>query len=208
MKLRPGDKRAIEQHIAEFERASGVQAVVSVVARCDSYPEIPWRAFALGVAVAALFVCLVPFAGALLFHSTVLALVTVLAAGAAPALLSVLAPVTGRWLLPASRADAELRQYAQAQFLERGLPAVAEGRAILILLALFERRGAVVADSRLFAAPEPVRNAESLLNAMLAAADAAAAVKGALGSLRSALPPASGPSGNALPDSVVEERGA
>lgn len=206
MKLRPEDKRAIEEQVAEFERASGMQVVVTVAGRCDSYPEIPWRAFALGASLSALAVCMFPFAGALLYHSTVLALITVLGAGVTLALLSILLPSSMRWLLPARRSEAEVRQYAQAQFLTRGL-AAAEARAILVLLALFERRGVIVADPRVLATAQ-LPKAESLMNVALATGDLSAAVKGALQGLRSALPSASVPTTNSLSDSVIEDRGA
>lgn len=45
---------SIERRIAEVEARTGVQVVAAVVPRADLYPELPWRAFALGASLAGL----------------------------------------------------------------------------------------------------------------------------------------------------------
>lgn len=203
------DKSTIEARVAAFEQATGAQAVVSVVDRCDAYPEVPWRAFALGAVLAALFVCSVPVSGAVLYHSTVLALATVLATGAAMALLTVFVPAAGRWLLPRARREAELRQYAQAMFLERELFATRERSALLILVGRYERCGAILADRGLRARlpTGQLARAEARLDAALARAGIAAAVGQTLDTLQTGLARAGAGGDNELSDSVIRERG-
>jgi uncharacterized membrane protein len=56
MHLTPQEGDAVEARIAHVETRTGVQVVTAVVGRCDGYPEIVWKAFALGIAAAALVV--------------------------------------------------------------------------------------------------------------------------------------------------------
>lgn len=210
MRLSDADKSAIEARVSAFEQATGAQAVVSVVDRCDSYPEIPWRAFALGASLAALFVSAVPVSGAILYHSTVLALIVVLGSGAIAALLTIFLPATGRWLLPAQRREAEVRQYAQALFLTRELFATRERSAVLVLAGLYEHCGVVIADrglvERLSAGQLEV--AEGQLNAALGAGEGPVAVQDALAALQAALQGRGGDTAsNEIADGVIRERG-
>lgn len=48
----------LDPRVAEVEKRTGVQIVVAVIEKSDSYPELPWKAFALGAAVAGLAVSL------------------------------------------------------------------------------------------------------------------------------------------------------
>jgi putative membrane protein len=209
MRFGAADKSAIEARVAAFEQATGAQAVVSVVDRCDAYPEVPWRAFALGAALAALFVWAVPVSGALLYHSTVLALAAVLGTGAATALLTVFVPAAGRCLLPRARREAELRQYAQAMFLERELFATRERSALLILVGRYERCGAILADRGLRArlSAGQLARAEAQLDAALAGAGIAAAVAQTLDALQAGLARSAAGGDNELSDRVIRERG-
>ena len=54
--LTPADSQAIERASRALERAIGVEVVTIVVGKCDVYPEIVWKAFALGASLAALVV--------------------------------------------------------------------------------------------------------------------------------------------------------
>jgi len=47
---------AIEARVAHVEARTGAQVVTAIVDRSDAYPELVWKAFALGIAVAALLV--------------------------------------------------------------------------------------------------------------------------------------------------------
>jgi putative membrane protein len=210
--MRPGEaeRSEIEARVAAFEQATGAQAVVSVVDRCDGYPEVPWRAFALGAALASLFTWAVPVSGAVLYHSTALLLVTVLGTGAAAALVTVFLPACGRWLLPRSRREAEIRQYAQALFLTRELFATRERSALLLLVGLYERCAVIVADRGLRErlAVGQLEHAVAQLNAGLASGRLADAVQDALAVLEVALlRPGGAPPANEIDDRVIRERG-
>jgi putative membrane protein len=210
VRLREADKTAIETRVAAFEQATGAQAVVSVVDRCDSYPEVPWRAFALGVTLAALFVWAVPVSGAVLYHSTALLLVAVLGAGAWVALVTVFLPASGRWLLPRERREAEVHQYAQALFLTREFFATRERSALLILIGLYEHCAVIIADRGLRERlPDgKLEMAMAQLSAELRAGKLGQAVQAALAVLEPALQgSAATGTGNEIADSVIHERG-
>ncbi len=50
---------AIERGVAAVEARTGVQIVAAVVPRSDTYPELAWRAFALGTSFAALLALMI-----------------------------------------------------------------------------------------------------------------------------------------------------
>jgi hypothetical protein len=56
MHLTTPEANAIAARIAATEARTGVQVVTTVVGRAARYPEARWKAFALGVSVAALIV--------------------------------------------------------------------------------------------------------------------------------------------------------
>ena len=56
MHLTEQEQRQINELVAEVEAKSGARMPVAVIGKADAYPEIPWKAFAVGAAVAALFV--------------------------------------------------------------------------------------------------------------------------------------------------------
>ncbi len=126
----------------DLEIHTGVEFMAAVVGKCDTYPEIPWKAFALGVALSAL--------AAVSYHimqptwltawTALLTLAWVLGAGALGALLTLFWPALARLFLDAERAESESRQYAQGLFLEQALFRTREHSAILLLIGLFERR--------------------------------------------------------------------
>ena len=124
--------------------------VTAVVARADSYPEVPWKAFALGASLAALvatFAALLePGWGA--FEAVVETVVAVLAAGSVLALATVWITPLARVFIPAERCEVEARQYAQALFLEHDLHRTRRRAGILILVSLLEHQVVVLADRR------------------------------------------------------------
>lgn len=145
------EQQEINTLVARFETASGVQAVAAVVRKADSYPEIPWKAYALGSALGAVPVMLPAAALAALgvvptlgFHA-----LTILGAGAALATAAALVPAAGRLFLDRLRAQAEARQYAQAMFLEREIFATSGRRALLVFVTRFERVVVILADKGL-----------------------------------------------------------
>jgi len=139
---------AVRQRTAAVEKATGVEVVAAVIARADSYPEIPWKAFALGASVAAL--AAVGFAlfdpGWEAFRAVAGTALAVLAAGASAALATVWIAPLARLFVPRARREAEVLQSAQAMFLESGLTRTRRRDGILVLVSLFEREVVVLTD--------------------------------------------------------------
>jgi putative membrane protein len=146
--LTPQEADAVEARIAQVEARSGAEVVTAVVGRSDAYPELAWKAFALGAVVAALVVVALDYwrpewAGE---HATWFNVAPILAAGAASALLAIAVPEYGRLFLDRVRSAGEVRQYAQALFLERRLFRTRSRNGVLVLASLYERNVQIVAD--------------------------------------------------------------
>ena len=84
MRLQAAESDALDIRIAAVEARTGVQVLAAVVPRSDSYLELPWKAFALGAALAALGVALADRWTAALAPA-----LAILGAAAASALLAV-----------------------------------------------------------------------------------------------------------------------
>lgn len=138
---------ALDLQIARVHAATGVRVVAAEIGKADTYEELPWKAFALGVSLAALAV-----AGANVLrpqwaapHLTMLSAIT-LAAGALAALLTILVPAFARLFLHGARCELEVGLYAQALFLRRELFKTPHRDAVLILVSRFERRVHILPD--------------------------------------------------------------
>ncbi len=147
----PLNSKAWDEAIAEAEESTHCQFVLAVIKRSDAYPEIPWKAFALGAALAGLLTVLLDW---LLFNwvsqiSGYLAAVIILSGGLLFALLSILMPPFARLFLSIHRSRGEVRQYAQGLFLHRELFATSQRNGILLLISLFERRVIILPDTGL-----------------------------------------------------------
>lgn len=146
--LAPAHAETVRARVMGLEAARGVEVVTALIARSDSYPEVPWKAFALGVSVAALAATI----AALLepewseFHAVAETAIAVLLAGSLLALATVWIAPLARVFIPAGRREGEARQYAQALFLEHELHRTRRRDGILILLSLLERQVVVLAD--------------------------------------------------------------
>jgi putative membrane protein len=142
------ERLRLDQRVAEVEKRTGAQIVLSVIERCDVYSELPWKAFALGVAMAGLLISAVDILrpGWASGTSVLFAVVTILAAGGAGALLCVCLPGFARLFLDAHRAEVEVRQYAESLFLSRELFATRRRTGILLLVGLFERQVILLPD--------------------------------------------------------------
>lgn len=149
--LGDADKAAIEARVAALEQALGIEVVTVVTARSDAYPQIVWRAFALGTAFAALAVTLVDLAQPAWVASALVltSVVAVLGTGALCALATLYVPAFARRLLHEDEARAEVRQYAHDQFLARELFATPGRTALLVVVSMFERRVVVLPDKGL-----------------------------------------------------------
>jgi putative membrane protein len=123
----------------------------AVIGKSDTYAELPWKAFCAG-----------RFAGrsrgALAEHPAPARLALAVcffsrryfAWGRAGAALPVVfIPAFARLFLSVSRADTEVRQYADSLFLSREMFAVPRRGSVLLLVSLFERRIVVLPDAGL-----------------------------------------------------------
>jgi putative membrane protein len=135
--------------IEKIEQRTGIELVAAVVGKCDNYPEIPWKAFALAVAVSTLGwqVLSIIKPDWNLAWIELYVPVFILGVGAACSLLSIYWPAFGRLFLDRIRAEAEIGQYARAFFLERELFRTRARTGVLLLVSLFERRVVILPDS-------------------------------------------------------------
>ena len=46
------ERASLEVRVAEAEARTEAQLMVAVIERCDAYPELPWKAFAVGASAA------------------------------------------------------------------------------------------------------------------------------------------------------------
>lgn len=138
----------IAARVGALERARGVEVVTASIAKADVYPELPWRAGALAASIAALVVAIGDVLRPDWVTSTTLlvSLATVMLVGAGVSLLAIFVPPFARLFLARARREVEVRQYAQAFFLERQLFRTRKRQGILILVARFERRVELIAD--------------------------------------------------------------
>jgi uncharacterized membrane protein len=146
--LTPAEADAIEARVARLEASTGVQAVTAIVGRSDPYPEILWKAFALGVAIAALAVVVQDYLRPdwTSAHAAWSNVTLILGCGGASAVLAIAWPTYARLFLNRVRSHDEVLQYAQATFLERQLFRTLARNGILLCASLFERRVELIAD--------------------------------------------------------------
>lgn len=203
MHLSETDRREIAERAARLEARTGVQVAAAVVGRCDAYPEIPWKAFALFSGLALL-------AASLWHPDAVLGGLTFLLGGAAAALATVFLPGFARLFLDAARREAETRQYAAAFFLANGLSRTQRRRAVLVLVGVFERSVVVLPDSGLALAEAELQEVIARMTPQLAAGRVAPALREGLDALE-ALLAAKGFAGGGtdeIAQEVFEEKGA
>jgi len=213
--LDPAAADAVRARVAGLEAASGVEVVTAVIARADSYPEVPWKAFALGASVAALAAAAMALLepGWEAFEAVVETAIAVLATGGMLALGTVWITPFARLFIPAERREAEVRQYAQALFLEHGLHRTQRRNGILMLVSLLEHRVVVLADrtvsdrlartgfDTVVAAVTEVLSRAALVDALLAGLDRLDAILAERGFR------ARPGDTNELPDAVIQQQG-
>jgi putative membrane protein len=141
------DKELISARVREIEAFSGTEIVTAFTERCDHYPEIQWKAFALGTALTAAAISLsdVMFNDWFAFKLT-LALGLSFCSGLLLMLFTVVLPSFARLFVDPARAEAEARQYAEGLFLQHELFATPARRAVLLLVARFERKVVILPD--------------------------------------------------------------
>jgi uncharacterized membrane protein len=211
--LQPDEAGAIERRIAMVEATTGAQVIVALIGRCDRYPEIRWKAFALGVALSSLAIVVTDWVRPGWNGALLPAVVAILAIGVTNALLAEYLPAYSRLYVRHDRAEAETRRYAEALFLRRELFALPGRTAILIVLGLFERAVVVYPDTGFAGRVEPGdwARAVTVATPLLARGERRAAIERCLEALEgvlrdrgfAAMPGA----GSSLPDVPIEERG-
>jgi len=207
------ERSLLKERIAETEKQTGAQIVLATVRRCDSYAEIPWMAFAVGVSLAGLLILLLDifvlgWLTRMLIQFTV---VLILAAGILFALLSLVWPGFARLFLSEIRKEMETRQYAESLFLSHELFSTEGHRGILLLVSQFERQVVILPDKgvRDLLGEEKLKDIISKMTAPLRQKDMGKALETGLGSICEALdsPEPSGPLPNELSDEIIEEEG-
>lgn len=148
MQLSEQDKDRLAARVAALEAMTGAQVVTALVARSDSYPEAPWKAFALGTAAAAMFAA----ACSLLARdweagqSALYNAVAILGCGVTLALLAIFVAPLARLFTGRLRCSVEVGQHARSLFFDRGLDRTRGRVGILLLVSLFERQVVLLAD--------------------------------------------------------------
>ena len=206
------DRTELDRRVAELEGRTGSQIVLAVTKRSDSYAELPWKAFALGVSLAGFgavtFEILRP--GWYLHLAVLLAVVFSLAAGAACALLCIALPSFARLFLDPHRSEVEVNQYAQSLFLSRELFETHSRMGILLLVSIFERQIVLHPDTGAakLLGNEAMRGVVESMKGDLASGRIALAFKNGLERLESILPvsEAEGTSEEELPNTLIEGR--
>ncbi len=142
------ERAQLDRLIHEAEVQTKAQIVLAVVNRCDNYPEIPWKAFALGASVTGLPVLLynLLWPGWISNAAVLLSLVVPMAAGAIGVLLTIVIPRFARLFLSQHRVETETRQYAESLFFDRELFATKKRTGILLLVSQFERQVIILPD--------------------------------------------------------------
>jgi putative membrane protein len=203
----------LDRRVADAERRTGAQIVLAVVKRSDTYAELPWKAFALGAAVAGsgvfLFDLLRPG-----WHTSIavlLAVVSTLATGAACALLCVALPRFARLFLDAHRAEVEVRQHAQSLFLSREVFATRGRTGVLLLVSMFERQVVLLPDTGLDKrlGRAAMHDIVARMTAALATGQVSSALEKGLQGLEEhlAATAAGAARENELPNVIIEEKG-
>jgi putative membrane protein len=146
--LTAAEASAIEVRTAEVEAHTGVEIVAAIAAKSYAYPQLPWKAFALGATLAGFVVVLVDALRPdwTTAHAALLHAVAILGAGAAFAIVAIFVPPFARLFLRAPRRDLEVRRHAESLFVRHGLTSTSERTGILLLVSLFERKIELVAD--------------------------------------------------------------
>lgn len=207
------EKEHLERRTAEAEERTGAQIVLAVIERSDAYPELPWKAFALGAAAGGLAAVVLELLqpGWSAFPGGLRAVILALGAGAACAFGAVVLPGFARLFLDGNRAEMEIRQYAESLFLSREIFATSGRRGVLVLVSLFEHRVVVLPDRGLRGrlGTSPLREIIAPMTAALAAGRVGTALEQGLTGVERVVGPTGAVLGgeNELSDRIIEERG-
>src|SRR5688572_27814052 len=105
------EQQQINTLVRRFESDTGIEAVAAVVGKADAYPEIPWKAYAMGSALGALVVVFFPLllTDWNVMWTLTLAAMVLLGTGAVLATAAAFFPAFGRLFLDRVRAEGEAR---------------------------------------------------------------------------------------------------
>ena len=216
MPLSSGERKRLNAAVARVEARTGAQIVVACVRKSDTYPELPWKAFACAASLAALAVAVsATWLPAWTTAATPLwGSVGVLGAGAAAALLAIFVPRFARLFLRDARAEVEAQHHAKIVFFDRELFATRERCAVLLFVSVLERHIVVLPDKGVRArVPDAIWNGViEVMRTPLARGQRADAIGAGLAAIEAALL-AHGLQGgaqkhNELPASIIESKGA
>lgn len=142
------EKLKLNKRIVEVEAETGAQIVLATAKRCDSYPEIPWKAFSFGVSIASLFAFFIFLSTPIWVTNQVILLTigSILLMGLILTGKTILFESIARWFLSTHRKESETMQYAEALFLSKELFATKNRNGILLLISQFERQVVIVPD--------------------------------------------------------------
>jgi putative membrane protein len=148
VRLSAEESKAIAALVARVEARTGIQVVVAVIEKSDSYVELPWKAFALGASMAAFATVMseVWRPQWVTSETAMVHAVIILGVAAACALLAVFVPGFGRLFLREERSHLEVQHYAQSFFLTHQLFRTESRNALLVLVSEFERRIEILPD--------------------------------------------------------------
>ncbi len=149
------DRTLIEAAVRQAETRTSGEIVPYAVASCDDYEVARWRALGLGALLGALVGTLAFHFGGFWGGLIDLWIAVPPAVGAAVGyLFASTVPALRRALVSPDLLARRVSQRAAAAFLEQEVFATRDRTGILILVALFERRVAVLGDSGINAAVE------------------------------------------------------
>ncbi len=147
VKLSEEEKLRISQLAERVEAGTGVQVLAVVAGKCDTYREIPWKAFSLGTSLAALSFSLIVTIPTRIVLPTGLWTMIILGTGLVCALTTIFCRPAARLFLAEDHAGTEANLFALKIFHDRGLGKTRSRNGILVLASQFERRAALVADT-------------------------------------------------------------
>ncbi len=139
------ETKRVEETIAEIERRTAAEIVVSTIARSDAYTDVRlWAVLALAASGAALVHVVFPHwtAGYVLIAQFALALVGWFVSGA---------PGVLRSLIPRHRSQAAAERAAELSFLEHGVFHTRGRTGVLILLSELEHKVVILGDEGIHA---------------------------------------------------------
>jgi putative membrane protein len=212
--LSDADRALLDKRILEFEEHTGAQIVLASIVRSDSYAEIPWKAFAIGVSLASLLMIVLNLfvLGWISNMSIMLSLAAIPAFGILLALLSLLIPGLARLMVSPQRMETEARQYSQSLFLSHELFATKDRRGILLMLSQFERQVVILPDTGIGERlnSDVLNEIISIMTGHLKEKDLRQALESGLDGIRAALGSSETAEAglNELSDEIIEEEGA